>query len=133
MKCYNCKKTLEEKPWIIYGNEDESIKNICGYLCSRRCPDITSYNRSHILNPEDFDEYRLSPILPQKEDLKLLTLAEISRMNNVVRGEYEVHLERMFAIDEDNIKKYEDHMEIEHSYKEQESYVDPDSSSDEEY
>lgn len=127
MFCYHCNNTINGKPWVIYENEDESVKNVCGYLCSRRCNDITSYNHKHIVNKEDFT-FNLIPIIPKKEELKLFSIDEISRMNHSKRSKYEDHLQRMFEKDEINIKLYEDHMEIEASYKEQELQ----SSSDEE-
>ena len=120
MSCFHCNNTINGKPWIIYENEDGTVKNICSYICSRRCPTITSYNHKHIVNKEDFT-FDLIPIIPRKEELKLFSIDEISRMNNSQRSKYEDHLERMFEIDEENIKLYEDHMEIEASYKEQEN------------
>jgi hypothetical protein len=119
MNCYHCNNCISDKPWIIYGNEDASVKNICGYLCSKRCPDITHYNNTHIMNSEDFDEYRLFPIIPKKEVLKLLNLEEISKMNDSQKDEYDNHLQRMFAKDENNENLYEEHMEIEMSYQEE--------------
>lgn len=127
MACFHCNNCINGKPWIIYGNEDGSVKNICGFLCSKRCPDITHYNYKHIQNKEDFT-FNLIPIIPKKEELKLLSIDEICRMNNSQRTQYENHLDKMFEIDEENIKLYEEHMEIEKSYKEQELL----SSSDEE-
>lgn len=119
MNCYHCKRVMNEKPWIIYSNEDGSVKNICGYICSRRCPDISSYNHKHIVNTEDFN-FNLIPIIPKKEELKLVSYDELSSMNQSQRKHYDNHLSRMFEKDENNIKLYEDHMEIEASYKEQE-------------
>jgi len=72
------------------------------------------------VNKEDFT-FDLIPIIPRKEELKLFSIDEISRMNNSQRSKYEDHLQRMFEKDEENIKLYEDHMEIEASYKEQEN------------
>ena len=120
MSCFHCKNNINGKPWIIYENGDGTIKNICSYICSRRCPDITSYNHKHIVNKEDFN-FDLIPIIPRKEKLKLFSIDEISRMNYSQRSKYEDHLQRMFEKDEENIKLYEDHMEIEASYKEQEN------------
>lgn len=120
MSCFHCKNNINGKPWIIYENGDGTIKNICSYICSRRCPDITSYNHKHIVNKEDFT-FDLIPIIPRKEKLKLFSIDEISRMNYSQRSKYEDHLQRMFEKDEENIKLYEDHMEIEASYKEQEN------------
>ena len=122
MSCHHCKNTINKKPWIIYENDDGSVKNICGYLCSKRCSNITSYNYKHILNKEDFT-FNLIPIIPRKEELKLLSIDEISRMNHSKRSKYDEHLERMFEKDEENIKVYEEHMEIEASYKEQETII----------
>ena len=119
MNCYHCKRVMNEKPWIIYGNEDGSVKNICGYICSRRCPDISSYNHKHIVNTEDFN-FNLIPIIPKKEELKLVSYDELSSMNQSQRKHYDNHLRRMFEKDENNMKIYEQHMEIELSYKEQE-------------
>ena len=119
MNCYHCKRVMNEKPWIIYGNEDGSVKNICGYICSRRCPDISSYNHKHIVNTEDFN-FNLIPIIPKKEELKLVSYDELSSMNQSHRKHYDNHLRRMFEKDENNMKIYEQHMEIELSYKEQE-------------
>jgi len=118
MRCYGCNKTICDKPWIIYENEDGSVKNICGYLCSKNCPDITHYNYKHIKNPEDFT-LNLIPIIPKIEELKLLSIDEISEMNNSKKTQYNNHLERMFEKDEGNIKLYEEHMVIEKSYQEQ--------------
>tara|TARA_B100000287_G_scaffold182984_1_gene173093 strand:+ start:106 stop:495 length:390 start_codon:yes stop_codon:yes gene_type:complete len=122
MFCHHCNNTINGKPWIIYENEDGSVKNICGYICSRRCSTITSYNYKHIVNKEDFT-FDLIPIIPRKEELKLFSIDEISRMNNFQRTKYDDHLKRMFEQDEGNIKLYEDHMEIEASYKEQENAI----------
>jgi len=72
------------------------------------------------VNKEDFT-FDLIPIIPRKEKLKLFSIDEISRMNYSQRSKYEDHLQRMFEKDEENIKLYEDHMEIEASYKEQEN------------
>ena len=99
MNCYHCNKCINGKPWIIYENEDETVKNLCGYLCSKRCPSITSYNHKHIVNKEDFT-FDLIPIIPRKEELKLFSLDEISKMNNSERCKYEEHLERMFEKDD---------------------------------
>lgn len=110
---------MNENPWIIYSNEDGSVKNICGYICSRRCPDISSYNHKHIVNTEDFN-FNLIPIIPKKEELKLVSYDELSSMNQSQRKHYDNHLSRMFEKDENNVKIYEKHMEIELSYKEQE-------------
>jgi hypothetical protein len=71
------------------------------------------------MNSEDFDEYRLFPIIPKKEVLKLLNLEEISKMNDSQKDEYDNHLQRMFAKDENNENLYEEHMEIEMSYQEE--------------
>jgi hypothetical protein len=120
MNCYHCNNTINGKPWIIYGNEDGSVKNICGYICSKRSSNITSYNHKHIVNKEDFT-IELIPIIPRKEELKLFSIDEVSRMNNSDKSKYEQHLSRMFEKNEENIKVYEDHMEIEASYKEQEN------------
>lgn len=119
MSCFHCNNTINGKPWIIYENEDGTVKNICSYICSRRCPTITSYNHKHIVNKEDFT-FSLVPIIPRKEELKLFSIDEISKMNQSQRSKYEDHLQRMFEKDEENIQIYEDHMEIEASYKEQE-------------
>lgn len=120
MNCYHCKKIMNEKPWVIYSNEDGSVKNICGYICYRRCPNISSYNHKHIVNTEDFN-FSLIPIIPKKEELKLISYEELSSMNQSKRQQYENHLSRMFEKDENNVKIYEQHMEIEFSYKEQEN------------
>ena len=119
MYCYHCKKHMNEKPWIIYGTEEGQPINLCGYLCSKRCPDITYYNNTHILNPEDFDDYRLFPIIPKKEVLKLLNLEEISKLNESQKDDYDNHLQRMFTKDENNENLYEEHMKIEMSYQEE--------------
>lgn len=125
MYCFHCNKSISGKPWIIYENEDKTVKNLCGYICSKKCPDITSYNHKHIVNKEDFN-FDLIPIIPRKEELKLLSLDEISAMNNSQRSKYDEHLKKMFESDEKNIKLYEDHMEIEASYKEQEYSTESD-------
>mgnify|MGYP003388583445 FL=1 len=118
MNCCECNKVSTDKPWIIYKNEDGTLKNLCSYLCNRRCEGISQYNRKNIKNPEDFDEYRLFPILPKKEELKLLTLGEINRMNESQKEKYEAHLLRMFILNEENERLYAEHMEIENSYNE---------------
>ena len=117
MKCGHCTHIIKSKPWVIYKNEDETVTNLCSYLCSRHYPNVTTYNYKNVMNPEDFDEYRLSPIIHRQEDMKLLTLGEVSKLNDSQRDEYQNHLERMFSVNEVNEKLYNEHIEIEMSYR----------------
>ena len=106
--------------------ERENIVNSFLSLNSGRKALAESYDVfDSIVNKEDFN-FDLIPIVPKKEELKLLSLDEILAMNNSQRSNYDEHLKRMFESDEKNIKLYEDHMEIEASYKEQEYSTESD-------
>ena len=133
MNCCECGKGITDKPWIIYKNDDGTLKNLCSYLCNRRCEGISQYNRKNIKNPEDFDEYRLFPILPKKEVMKLLPLGEIYRMNEAQKEKYENHLQEMFDQNEENERLYSEHMEIEMSYYNEELVSTDDDESQDEY
>ena len=117
MDCSQCSKRMDCKPWVIYKNEDNTQTRLCSYLCSRRYSGVSSYNYRNVMNPEDFDDYRLAPIIHTREEMKLLTLGEVSKLNDSQRGEYENHLERMFAVNDENERLYQEHLEIEMSYQ----------------
>ena len=65
--CNMCNTTKNEKPFIIYTENDET-KNICGYGCSKKKYKIDNDFWSKIKNKEDFN-LKLVPILPKQKKI----------------------------------------------------------------
>ena len=78
MKCWNCEKSIEGKPWdhlkdICEESEDGKIlkveKYVCSYKCCRRLHDNHMFPPNlwqHIVNKEDYKGL-ISPIIPKEK------------------------------------------------------------------
>ena len=94
MRCWNCEKNIEGKPWdhlkdIIEESADGKIlkveKYVCSYKCCRRLHNDHIFPPNlwqHIVNKEDYKGL-ISPIIPKRDQyqFKFLTHEELKSMD----------------------------------------------------
>ena len=71
--CNMCNMTNYTKPFVIYTENDDDTKNICGYGCCKKMYEIDNDFWSKVTNKEDFNLKLVQNIKSVLEDLVSLT------------------------------------------------------------
>ncbi len=119
MKCWNCEKNIEGKPWdhlkdIIEESEEGKIlkveKYVCSYKCCRRLHNDHMFPPNlwqHIVNKEDYKGL-ISPIIPQKHQFQFLTHEELRGMGDDDVEKYYQERENQIYMDPELIDIHEE-------------------------
>ena len=95
IRCINCKKELEGKPWITVGCGKDPAVHACGYSCGQRLKYYVGVGYWHrVLNKEDFPGPR--PVV------KTTSVGDITPNFGIgeIRREIEDEEERMEMLEE---------------------------------
>jgi hypothetical protein len=121
MKCWNCEKSIEGKPWdhlkdICEESEDGKVlkveKYVCSYKCCRRLHNEHRFPPNlweHIVNKEDYKGL-ISPVIPKSNQYRFqhLTHEELKNMDVDDVEKYYLERDEMMCMDPELAKIHDE-------------------------
>jgi|TARA_Y100000996_G_scaffold414554_1_gene405794 hypothetical protein len=106
IRCINCRKEIEGKPWITVGCGKDPSVHACGYSCSNRLKYYVGVGYWHrVLNKEDFPGPR--PVMKASYVGDITANFGIEDIRREIEDE-EVRIEMMEECDSDDSSSYYD-------------------------
>ena len=104
IRCINCKKELEEKPWISVDCGKDPVVHACGYRCGQRLKYYVGVGYWHrVMNKEDFPGPR--PVTRAKYVGDITTNFGIEEIRKEIEEE-EVRMEMIEDYESDDSSLY---------------------------